>query len=189
MKKKIVRVSIFWVPIFMTVAFFCSKNPGEPEPTPDPCLECPPVFVEVSGDTVFVDVPGDTVRVEIPVTCKKIDATAEFTVTKDQSGPNDFLIVAEGYPDEEVSITDTSPVPVDNWLHEAWQRDPGEGAVWIDPDAPIAEGRQSADALVCGTLEGVHKIDFNDWIIQGVKKELYPCKLDIFELTYESVAE
>ncbi len=73
------------------------------------------------------------------------------------------------------------------WLHEAWNRDPGEGSVWIDSDAPISEGRQSADALVCGTLEGVSKIDFNDWIIRGIKGELYPCKPDIFEATYEEV--
>jgi hypothetical protein len=26
-----------------------------------------------------------------------------------------------------------------------------------------------------------------DWIIQGVKGELYPCKPDIFEATYEPV--
>jgi hypothetical protein len=71
-----------------------------------------------------------------------------------------------------------------NWLHQAWQRDPGENSVWIDPDAPIAEGRQSANELVCGTLEGVHRITFGDWIIQGVKGELYPCKPDIFAATY-----
>lgn len=68
-----------------------------------------------------------------------------------------------------------------NWLNEAWQREPGEGAVWIDP----AGGHKSAARLVCGTLEGVHKIDWNDWIIRGVKGELYPCKPDIFEMTYE----
>ena len=66
-----------------------------------------------------------------------------------------------------------------NWLHEAWQKDPSEGALWIDPDDPTRE------KLVCGTLEGVHRIDFNDWIIQGIKGELYPCKPDIFEMTYE----
>src|SRR5690606_41730110 len=27
----------------------------------------------------------------------------------------------------------------------------------------------------------------NDWIIRGVKGELYPCKPDIFEATYEAV--
>jgi hypothetical protein len=28
-----------------------------------------------------------------------------------------------------------------------------------------------------------------DWIIKGVKGEIYPCKNDIFELTYEQVYE
>ena len=27
--------------------------------------------------------------------------------------------------------------------------------------------------------------DINDWIIKGVKGEFYPCKPDIFEMTYE----
>lgn len=35
------------------------------------------------------------------------------------------------------------------------------------------------------TLEGVMRADIGDWIIQGVKGELYPCKPDIFEATYE----
>lgn len=37
------------------------------------------------------------------------------------------------------------------------------------------------------TLEGTHKCDENDWIIQGVKGELYPCKPDIFQMTYEEL--
>ena len=32
-----------------------------------------------------------------------------------------------------------------------------------------------------------YKVDWNDWIIRGVEKELYPCKPDIFEKTYEEV--
>lgn len=35
------------------------------------------------------------------------------------------------------------------------------------------------------TLEGTMRADVGDWIIQGVKGELYPCKPDIFEATYE----
>ena len=73
------------------------------------------------------------------------------------------------------------------WLHQAWNKDPSEGAVWPNPDNPPNPVHESADELVCGTLEGVHNIDFNDWIIQGVKGELYPCKPDIFEMTYEKV--
>jgi hypothetical protein len=35
------------------------------------------------------------------------------------------------------------------------------------------------------TLEGTMRADEGDWIIRGVKGELYPCKPDIFEATYE----
>lgn len=37
------------------------------------------------------------------------------------------------------------------------------------------------------TLEGDHHISERDYIIQGVKGELYPCKPDVFEQTYEAV--
>jgi len=35
------------------------------------------------------------------------------------------------------------------------------------------------------TLEGEMRGDIGDWIIIGVKGEVYPCKPDIFEATYE----
>lgn len=37
------------------------------------------------------------------------------------------------------------------------------------------------------TLEGTMRADVGDWIIQGVKGELYPCKPDIFAATYDPV--
>ena len=37
------------------------------------------------------------------------------------------------------------------------------------------------------TLEGSHIVCPGDWIITGVKGEHYPCKPDIFEMTYEKV--
>jgi len=37
------------------------------------------------------------------------------------------------------------------------------------------------------TLEGWMKGEYGDYIILGVKGEIYPCKPDIFELTYELV--
>lgn len=37
------------------------------------------------------------------------------------------------------------------------------------------------------TLEGVMTANLNDYIIKGVNGELYPCKPDIFEKTYEAV--
>ena len=35
------------------------------------------------------------------------------------------------------------------------------------------------------TLEGQMDVIHGDWVIQGVQGELYPCKPDIFEATYE----
>jgi hypothetical protein len=43
--------------------------------------------------------------------------------------------------------------------------------------------------LMIPTLEGLMIGIQNDWIIRGVKGELYPCKPDIFEATYEVVLE
>lgn len=37
------------------------------------------------------------------------------------------------------------------------------------------------------TLEGVREASRGDYIIQGVNGEIYPCKHDIFEKTYEEV--
>lgn len=40
------------------------------------------------------------------------------------------------------------------------------------------------------TLEGnSYILSDNDWIIKGVNGEFYPCKPDVFEKTYEQVAE
>ena len=43
--------------------------------------------------------------------------------------------------------------------------------------------------LTVATLEGALHASPNDWIIKGVKGEFYPCKPDIFELTYDKVEE
>lgn len=45
-----------------------------------------------------------------------------------------------------------------NWLNEAWQMDPGEGAVWIDDNDPLR------NRLVLGTSEGVQRIVWGDWL-------------------------
>jgi len=37
------------------------------------------------------------------------------------------------------------------------------------------------------TLEGGHIVCISDWIITGIKGEIYPCKPGIFEATYEEV--
>jgi hypothetical protein len=44
-------------------------------------------------------------------------------------------------------------------------------------------------AIRIPTLEGQMIADIGDFIIKGVQGEFYPCKPDIFELTYEEVYE
>lgn len=42
-------------------------------------------------------------------------------------------------------------------------------------------------SIYINTLEGSHRVSLNDYIIKGIKGEFYPCKPDIFEMTYERV--
>lgn len=57
-----------------------------------------------------------------------------------------------------------------DWMHEAI----GRGTIHVHPDC-----------LSIDTLEGNMLVQVGDWIIRGVKGELYPCKPDIFAETYE----
>ncbi len=41
--------------------------------------------------------------------------------------------------------------------------------------------------IIIETLEGDHIANIGDYIIKGIKGEHYPCKPDIFEMTYEKV--
>lgn len=45
------------------------------------------------------------------------------------------------------------------------------------------------DCGLIDTLEGRMMVSAGDWIITGIKGELYPCKPDIFEATYEAVED
>lgn len=44
-----------------------------------------------------------------------------------------------------------------------------------------------SDGVMINTLEGNMKASIGDFIIKGVQGEFYPCKSDIFELTYEPI--
>lgn len=43
------------------------------------------------------------------------------------------------------------------------------------------------NGITIQTLEGKHQASLGDYVIKGVKGEFYPCKPDIFEMTYEEV--
>lgn len=50
------------------------------------------------------------------------------------------------------------------------------------------ENPELRTVTIC-TLEGAMTCSYGDWIIRGVKGELYPCKPDIFAATYEEVKD
>jgi hypothetical protein len=47
----------------------------------------------------------------------------------------------------------------------------------------------SRDGLIIKTLEGQYVASVGDYIIKGVKGEFYPCKPDIFDMTYDIVGK
>ena len=74
-----------------------------------------------------------------------------------------------------------------DWLKKAVNKSIGEGSLFVQSDLPIMRSEEYNFKLLIGTLEGNHEVTINDWIIKGVKNELYPCKDEIFKLTYEKV--
>lgn len=62
------------------------------------------------------------------------------------------------------------------WAIQAWR----EGTLYYSKDG---------EKLFVKTLEGDHLVTIGDYIIKGVKDELYACKPDIFEMTYEKVED
>ena len=90
-------------------------------------------------------------------------------------------VVIEAFQMTKERRTDNRDWP--EWLNRAWNMDFANAGAVSCEDYPNSTG---TDRLVIRTLEGVHLVDWNDWIIQGVKGELYPCKPDIFAATYEN---
>lgn len=64
---------------------------------------------------------------------------------------------------------------------QAEQYDRGRPA----PDGVCMKTCGMAEPPHVHTLEGPLHVSHLDWIITGVKGEVYPCKPDIFEATYE----
>jgi len=81
--------------------------------------------------------------------------------------PKDAL----SYP-EEMRLSDTGYLT--RYKDEFKSRGFDEGENWV----PYIE-----------TLEGKMRISEGDFIITGIKGERYPCKSDIFEMTYEQVID
>ena len=64
-----------------------------------------------------------------------------------------------------------------------------EGKVYASPVLEPSENNPKGCYWQIDTLEGTMTATPGDYIIKGVQGEFYPCKPDIFEKTYEKVAE
>lgn len=74
---------------------------------------------------------------------------------------------------------------------EAIQWDGKIGTFWNIAELSTDREVSSIDGglLSIKTLEGTMVANIGDWVIKGVKGEIYPCRDDIFEMTYEPVEE
>ena len=87
--------------------------------------------------------------------------------------------------------------PEDRWSDEGVLSEGAEGTIVRYFRRPDVDGQSICSECEkifhihgwIDTLEDGHRVCPGDWIITGVKGEKYPCKPDIFEQTYEKVAE
>jgi hypothetical protein len=66
-----------------------------------------------------------------------------------------------------------------SWVKGRWEKGRVENGI-------VTLSKDGEDLLFIDTLEGTMSAHVGDWIIKGVKGELYPCKPDIFAATYEA---
>lgn len=69
-----------------------------------------------------------------------------------------------------------------------------EDPIWIKAEIECGnvrfdKGLDDECIMVIRTLEGLMSASPGDYIIKGIKGEIYPCKPDIFEATYDFVGE
>ena len=72
------------------------------------------------------------------------------------------------------------------WLQDASEKEVSEKGCF---NTRYKDDYQELTEVYINTLEGRHIVSPNDWIIRGVKGELYPCEPDIFKQTYEKMEE
>lgn len=70
-----------------------------------------------------------------------------------------------------------------------WNNNFDEIFHFMDADNNLGIVGFTGDVLQVRTLEGIMDAQPGDYIIKGVKGEFYPCKPDIFAMTYDAVGE
>lgn len=90
-----------------------------------------------------------------------------------------------------MSLFRKKPVVIEAWVIDPNDRtDPPEWVLKAFDDGAIfwvsaVVNKRQPSYLKVVTLEGGMQGSLGDYLIKGIKGELYPCKPDIFALTYE----
>lgn len=120
---------------------------------------------------------GDQVSTRRCVKCDKLEPSDSALSTAVADTRNQFrkkpvVIEAIQWPGTKFD----APIPV--WAREALNALPGSVGFMM----------RVGDEIIIDTLEGQMRASPGDWIIRGIKGELYPCKPDIFAATYDVAA-
>ena len=91
--------------------------------------------------------------------------------------------------DSSVLFAEKRVVKVEVWpflaenlkLSDSWVR------LYPDKIKLVSQPGQNTMWLEIETLEGTRKADLGDYIVKGIQGEFYPCKPNIFALTYNIV--
>ena len=84
------------------------------------------------------------------------------------------------------------PVEVVAWRFEPvlsregnWRHAPPPDWLAVRSDVVFTMDVDAAPVMLIETLEGRMRADRGDWIIQGTRGEVYPCKPNVFDDVYE----
>lgn len=90
--------------------------------------------------------------------------------------------MSKDHPTEETNLYRKKPVVIQAMRVPSNPGDCDAFCEWLSQcdDYVVCE-----DYVLISTLEGEMRACIGDWVIRGVKGEFYPCKPDIFEVTYE----
>jgi hypothetical protein len=92
------------------------------------------------------------------------------------------VIEAEQFFIEAEQFFDDQGRRIQEWIEECGQHGKWHPA-FPSEEYPEASPRPSTFTIF--TMEGAMVASEGDWIIRGVKGEFYPCKPDVFEMTYD----
>lgn len=66
-------------------------------------------------------------------------------------------------------------------------RNTGDLPTWLLTACRSGSVSLQLESATIKTLEGEMLANWDDWIICGVKGEVYPCRDDIFRITYDAI--